>query len=784
MADDDKDSSPSGIVVEAKERFERAKRAYSSSRLQAVEDTRFCLGDSDNGWQWPEEVRKTRQFDKRVCLTVNLTAQHVNNIVNQIRQNRPSCRVLPVDNGADKKTAEILAGLIRNIQTSSAADDAHDVAAEHSTIGGEGYWRVTTEYESLTSFDQIIRIKPIPNPQLVYLDPMANALEPESAEWGFVFEDVSKEAFKREHPEINPSSWIADKQGWVNEDSFRKAEYFWCEYVKDTALLLEDGSTVLNSKLGEGVTRSGDILTHISGESIQIVKDRPTERRQWKWCKLVGGHEEPVEQTDWIGEYLPIIGVVGKQLNVNGELITKGLVRDIKDPARMVNYSYSETVQTLALQNKVPYMAAAEAIEGYETIWGSANLENRAYLPFNAYDETGQPLPMPQRQAPAVMPAAQVQLLQLSTEEMRAASGQQNSNFGIKSEASSGVGIQRLKAQGEIATFHFPDNLARGLRYEAKILIDLIQKIYDTKRVVRILGLDGQQSSAVLDPNHPQPYSEQDIGEEDIQRIFNPTVGKYDVVIDTGPSFQTQRQESFAALTDMASRNPNFMAIAGDLIMRSADFPMADQLAKRFEKTLPPNLQEQKGGAEQQLAQVGSQLQQAEQHIQLMGQQMQEMAQKLQVAESGQAKSQMEIQSKHALAQSDADIQAQKYQVEQQMAAEKYQSEVEARQHEMLLQNQLEREKAELDAHLAMEKARQDADIKLQIAKMDMESKEEIAELNAYVEMQKIGKENAALSADVNKDLADDVPKKKKTKKVTMTAPSGASYSGTIEEGD
>ena len=603
---DEKKQTPADIVDEAKKRFERAKRAYGSTRNQAIEDTRFAMGDSDNGWQWPDDIRTARKLDKRVCLTVNMTAQHCNQIINQIRQNRPAVKVSPVDDNADKKTAEILGGLIRNIQVSSAADDAHDLAAEHSIYGGEGFWRIITDYESNDSFNQVIKIVSCPNPLLVYIDPDAREMDKSDAEWGFIFEDIPREQAKREHPEIDPQSWADEskKNGWENmeEGTFRRAEYFYCEHEVVKVCQLDDGSVVKGAEVPDGAV---------------IVKERTADIRKWKWCKLVGGHDAPVDETDWLGDYLPIVSVVGKELNVNGEIVRKGQVRDLKDPARMVNFSYSEAVQTLALQNKVPYMAAAEAIEGYETIWGAANLENRAYLPFNAFTEDGNALPMPARQPPAIMPAAQVQMLQLSTEQMRAASGQQNANFGIKSEASSGIGIQRLKSQGEIATFHFPDNLARALRYEAKVLIDLIQKYYDTERVVRILGLDGQEKTATLQPELGGAYQEQPNEHGEVQEIFNPQVGRYDVVVDTGPSFQTQRQEGAANLNELASRNPQLMQVAGDLIMRAQDFPYADKLADRLAKTIPPELlSDEKNPA----------LQQAQQQIQQMGQQMQQMA--------------------------------------------------------------------------------------------------------------------------------------------------------------
>ena len=740
------EESTGNIVEEAKKRFKRSQEFYDRSRILAVEDTKFALGDSDNGWQWPDDIRNARKLDKRVCLTVNLTAQHCNQVINSIRQNRPSIKVSPVDSGADKKTAELLGGLIRNIQVSSAADDAHDVAAEHSIYGGEGYWRIVTEYETPDSFNQCLRIKPISNPNMVYLDPDCKELDKSDAQWGFVFEDITKEEFKREYPGIDPESWANDerKAGWFDDENVRIADYYYLTYADDTACLLSDGSTALKSRLPQGAV---------------VVQERKTKVKRWTWCKLVGGHETPVDKVEWLGDYLPIIACIGKEVNVNGEIVRKGLVRDLKDPARMVNFSYSETVQSLALQNKVPYMAATEAIEGYEQIWKAANLENRAYLPYNAYDDEGKQLPKPERQPPAILPAAQVDLLHLSTEQMRAASGQQNANFGIRSEAASGVGIQRLKVQGEMATFHFPDNLARALRYEAKVLIDLIQKYYDTPRVVRILGLDGQEQEAHLDPSG-QAYAEaQGQTEEEVRKIFNPTVGRYDVVVDTGPAYQTQRQEAFAALSDIAARNPALMQVAGDLIMRAADFPMANELADRLEKTLPPGLQDKKGQP-QIPPEVQQQLQQADQMAQMAAQHIDELTQQLEQAKQG----------------TEAEIAKERAKTERELVAIQSKSELQMQQ-------------AEIDAQIAIRKAAIEAETKKQIAKMEIESEEELEEMRGYFQLLAARKEPATdgLRSDVEGEFKPEeqeipLPKIIMRKRIQMMAPSGQVYHGTIED--
>lgn len=708
---------PDDIISVARDRFKKAQAYYSQSRVQAVADTRFAMGDSDNGWQWPDDIRSGRAASQKVILTVNLTAQHCNQIINNIRQNRPASKVSPVDDYADKRTAEILEGLLRNIKTASCADEAHDIASEHAIYGGEGYWRIRLDYERPDSFDQEIIIDALTNPNLVYVDCFARRPDRMDAEWGFIFEDISKDEFKREYPDIDPASWgeTLPTDGWVQAETVRRAEYYWCEYADDTLCMMTDQKTAFKSELDSPKNSARSQALNDDGEPIE----RPTVRKTWYWCILVGGHDQPVDKKRWPGEYLPIVTVVGKELNVDGEIVRKGIVRDLKDSARMVNYAYSETVQTLAMQNKIPYLIAEEAIGKNKGVWESANLENYSYLPWKAYGEDGQPNPKPERQAGATMATAQVQLLQLSTEQMRAASGQQNANFGIKSEASSGVGIQRLKAQGEIATFHFPDNLSRALRYEDVVLIDLIQKTYDTARVVRVIGMDGSADQARLDPDLDVPFHQLQGEQDAISKIFNPSLGRYDVSIDTGPSYQTQRQEGADRLIEMTSRNPQIMQVAGDIVMRAQDFPMSDELADRLEKTIPPQLIGDKNSnippqAQAMITQLQQQVQQADQVIQqLHGALTQAQSEEQAV----QAKLQLEAGKNQLLAQ--------KNQIEVGKAQLNYQA------HQEKQQAESERSMGKHQAAFGMETIKQasedrrvsgDSDVRLQIAQMQQDT--------------------------------------------------------------
>lgn len=120
------------IVKEAREAFRVAEEAARDNHAQYKDDVKFArLSD-----QWPEEVLKERKNPPRPALTVNKLPTFIRQVVNDSRQNRPAISVHPVDDSGDPETAEIMSGLIRNIEVSSNADVAYDTAIECAVGGG------------------------------------------------------------------------------------------------------------------------------------------------------------------------------------------------------------------------------------------------------------------------------------------------------------------------------------------------------------------------------------------------------------------------------------------------------------------------------------------------------------------------------------------------------------------------------------------------------------------------------------------------------------------------
>jgi hypothetical protein len=588
MADKLKRTEDEKLIEQAHKEFEQDYEYESDSREAWKLDLRFANGDPDNKYQWDATYVKDREVNKRPCLTINKVKIHNRQITNEARQNKPSVRVYPVDSGADKETAKIFNGIIRHIETNSDAETAYDMAGDFAVDAGIGYWRIITDYASDDSFDQEIYIEPIKNPLNVLLDSRIQKPDGSDAKRGFIFKDIPKDEFERDYPDCEPIDWpINNGTNWVKTDSIRVAEYFRMEDKKDVLYALPDGQTIKKSDLEKDVIEQLEARVK-TGE----VKKREIKGQAIKWYLIAGN--KILDRKDWLGKYIPIVRVVGEEKEIDGKLDRKGHTRAMKDAQRMYNYNSSASVEYGALQTKTPIIAPNEAIEGFETYWNRANTENLPYLPYNHVDEGGNPLPMPQRMNPPAASQLFLQGMQVASNEMNMSSGQYDAQFGNNPSAQSGKALNALQRKGDTATFHFIDNVARAIKYTGKILVDLIPKIYDTARVVRILGEDGSERMVKLDPEMQGAYQKRNMNGA-IEEIYNPSVGRYDVTVAVGPSYTTRRQEAFDALIQLSQGNPRLMEVAGDLIMKAADFPMAEELAERLGKTLPPELKEQEG---------------------------------------------------------------------------------------------------------------------------------------------------------------------------------------------
>ena len=635
-----------------RERLQMALGALSSSRNDELDDLRFMAGSPDNNWQWPSNVLATRgnvqgqTINARPCLTINKLPQHVRQVTNDQRQNRPSGKVIPADDRADPQVAEIYDGVVRHIEYMSDADVAYDTACENQVTFGEGYWRLLTEYCDENTFDQDIKIERIRNSFSVYMDPTIQDPCGSDAKWCFITQDMTRDEYERLFPDATPITALMD-QGtgdsataqWVTQNTVRIAEYFYVEY-KRVKLNLYPGNVTLQE--GEPEDRQMQAM------GLMPVRSRIAQVPQVKWMKTNG--YEILEEQDWAGRWIPVIRVIGNEFEVDGQILVSGLVRNAKDAQRMYNYWVSQEAEMLALAPKAPFIGYGGQFEGYETQWKTANTQNWPYLEVNpdVTDGNGSILPLPQRAQPPMAQQGLIAAKMGAADDIKATTGQYDSSIGATSNERSGRAILARERQGDTGTYHFVDNLARAIRYSTRQIVDLIPKIYDTQRIARIIGIDGETKMARIDPMQPEPVREvRDQAGVVIEKIYNPSVGKYDVVVTTGPSYLTKRQEAMDAMSQILQGSPQLWAVAGDLFVKNMDWPGAEELAARLRKTIDPKLLED---------QDDPALQAANQQIQVLMQEMQAMQQMLQNVSQSMEAQKLSIDTFRA--QADSEIKA------------------------------------------------------------------------------------------------------------------------------
>jgi len=570
------------ILERIRKRMERCIAAESENRKAAVDDRKFKAGQ-----QWPADVAAQRNTDKRPCLTINRMPTFVHQVTNSARENRPAINVSPVGDKGDKEAAKMYRGLIRQIERQSRADIAYDTALDDAVTSGWGYMRLTTEWEKETSFDQVMMIKRVRNPFTVYLDP--DHQEPDGADcrFGFVTEILPPDEFKREHPKAQMVPFDLGGQGekyksWVTKDGVRVAEYYEVVNEPRDLVSLSTGYVGWRDELDDATA------ARVKSGAVEVLDERESFDRAVKYYKVTA--IEILERTDWLGKWVPIIPVIGDEIDIEGKVALSGVIRNAKDAQRMYNYWRTMETELVALAPKAPYIMEEGQLEGHEREWKNANTRSYPVLTYKGTSVSGHPAPPPQRTQPVQVPAGVVNAAEGAAQDMMATTGIRfDGSLQERMKDESGRAIRELTRKGDIGSFHYVDNLARSMKFLGDQMIDLIPKIYDRKRVMTILREDDSEEQITVDPMAPKGFDEK-VTDKGKMKIFNPTIGEYGVTVDIGPSYATKRIEASESMMDFVHALPNTAALVMDLIAAEMDWPGADKIAARLAKAIPANL--------------------------------------------------------------------------------------------------------------------------------------------------------------------------------------------------
>lgn len=588
------------LIDGARDFLRLCQEADSNNREEALADLKFVTGE-----QWPADLQNSRNLEQRPCLTINKLDGYCRQVSNQQRQQRPRIAVHPVSSQATKKIADVITGLTRHIEVNSNADVAYDTAFDFAVKMGWGYWRVVTDYVQEDSFDQDIYLQAVDNPFTVYFDPNSTLMDGSDAERCLITDVMSKAEFRRQYPDRDDGTGFTfsgsgdDRRDWVSKEDIRIAEFFRVQKKKAKLIMLSNRETCWEDEVPDAALMEKWGLT--------VIGDRDSYRRTVKWAKVTT--LEVLDERDWPGRWIPVIPTYGNVVVIGGKRKRYGMVRYGKDPQRMINYWETSATESIALAPKAKWLLAEGQDEGYENEWARANQAATPILHYKLLDLNGDPAPPPGRIQPEPPPAGALEALQVATGNLREVLGVADPAMRVAGNVS-GKALNAEKMQSDNSTFHYYDNLTVSIKHTGRIILDLIPKVYDSERVVRIIGDDGQPDLVTL--NGRTMTAEQEVIENNV------TVGRYDVTMDTGPGYNSKRLAAVDAMTPLM-QNEELMKVIGDLFFRNSDFPGAEVIADRLAAMNPLSQIDEKSDippqAQMQLKQLQQNLQDLQQKL-------------------------------------------------------------------------------------------------------------------------------------------------------------------------
>lgn len=604
------------LLARIRDRFKVMVEHDRDNRRCAEEDFRFL---NVPGEQWEPIIKSAR--GNRPMYEFNKTRVFSKRIINAMRMSRPAGKIRAAENG-DKNTADVYDGLARNIFNTSDFDTIMDQAAEYQVGAGMAGWRVTTKYSTNTAFEQDIRIEAIRNPFSMYCDPGAKDLLGRDALDWIITEKISKKSFEMRYPDAEPVDWVGegahfdDDEDWDDGESVRIAEYWWKEPYTKKIVLLSTGESV----------DAKELLDAQLDPSISIIKEREVKCLRVKMC-IASGDAILEGPTEWAGEEIPLVRIFGEYVLVDGKPSWFGIVRFAKDAQRSYNAARTAISELISQTPQGKWVGSFENFRGIEKEVAEAHEKN---FPFLAFKESKNGV-VPQWMGGAQVPTGLANEAMLASDEIKSIIGIFDASLGARSNESSGRAIQARQAQGDIATFNYQDNMSKGIRRTYELLIDLIPKIYDTQRIVRIIGKDEGEKFVEINAKT------QDAMTGEINVVNDLSKGQYDVIVTVGPNFATQRMEALETYTQLAQANPQMWAVAGDVIMKNMDLPGAEQISDRMKFMLPPPIQQSLDGGEDIPPEVQMKMAQADQAMQAVQQQGQLVQQAAAEAETNKA---------------------------------------------------------------------------------------------------------------------------------------------------
>lgn len=566
--------------------LKQAQTYWSDIYKEAEDDLRFSIGQDH--WSETDIINRAG----RPCLVINQLPQFIHQTANDMRQNTPHINVIPGDNEADVKTAEVFKGMVKYIEYRSGADAVYDTGGENAVRSSLGFMKVDHDYVNDTGLEQELLIKGVPNVLSTWIDP--SSIEPDGCDsnWAISLETVTKDDFDQRYKDRKFVSFEGTEgQGEQKADEvINVAELYIKEFQSSKKIVDENGNEAAKET---DKTRSRDIRTVVI--------------KRYKF----NGEDKPLEQTTFPGKYIPVVPVYGEVVWIKGKRYILSLIRQSKDAQRRLNHWASKETEILSMAPTAPIMAPVGSTNDFEE-WNDPG--NATVLPYRMTNDSGEKLDKPERLQPPSIPTGIINAMQGAKENIKETMGLYNSSLGQKSNETSGVAIDARDQQASTGTLHFSDNLKRSVQHLGRIVVGAIPFFYDTPRVIHIVG-DEEETKPIAINGAPL--------QEGQEQAYDLKKGQYDVRIITGASYATKREEAANFMGDLVKVDPKLLGVFGDLLFKNMDVAGAQAVAERIRKTIPAQLLDDDKNTDPMVQQLKMENQALQAQMQQMGTELQ-----------------------------------------------------------------------------------------------------------------------------------------------------------------
>lgn len=541
------------------------------------------------GQQWEDQEAKLFEDYKKLPLTANKLAPMSNHMVGEQRRNTPNLQIEPSDD-VDEKAAEVREALIKDISLGSDATTVYQTAFEQAVIGGYSAYAILPKYESNRTNDQIPELIDFKDPTKCFWDLGATHYCKVDGMFSGFRDLMSRRKFRSIHGKDverdigNSSTDVTDTDNitttFSDENSITVINHFGRESSPSVLYQLSDSEYFTKDELKSLKKMTiGKAKFYINNDQpVTVVKERDITIDKIIWSKWGGDYklEETIFPTETL---LPVIFVDQKSFwDKNGKQVVRSFFKDAKDTQRFINYLRTQIAYLIKVTRYDQFLVSRQNVRGADTqaMWRDPATQQGGLW----YDESPSGA-KPEQLRPPELSATLIQQYESATRDLQDTTGMYQTMMGDQGNEISGDAIDSRIKTGSYNTYIPRSSLDRAITCGGAIIDEMIPKLYDTERQVRLnLKSTGMTKVSLNKP----------VDEYGMQVENDMTKGNFKIRLVAGQSFEGQKTEDRESMDLVLSKNPGMFSLIADLYAES--LPMANniEMRNRLRTVVPPEI--------------------------------------------------------------------------------------------------------------------------------------------------------------------------------------------------